>query len=79
MSEQQSNEDPTEVAEAKREAAGHVVQRVGSWDEGAEPETVRRDLEEGMAKAQVRVDEAELDGMADDIHDDGRTQTPDPE
>lgn len=79
MSEQQSNEDPAEVADAKREAAEHVVQRVGSWDEGAEPETVRRDLEEGMAQAQVRVDGNELDGMAEDIHDDGRTQTPDVE
>ena len=33
----------------------------------------------GCGICKVRVDEAELDGMADDIHDDGRTQTPHPE
>lgn len=77
MNEQQNDQDPAEVAAAKQEAAAHVVERVGSWDEGAEPEVVRRDLEEGMAQAQVRVDEAELDGMAQDIHDEGRTGTPD--
>ena len=79
MSEQQNGQDPAEVAAAKQEAAEHVVTRVSSWDEGAEPEVVRRDLEEGMAQAQVRVEETELDGMAQDIHDDGRTESPDAE
>lgn len=77
MSDSQSDQDRAEVADARQEAAEHVVERVESWDEGAEPGTVRRDLEEGMAQAGVSVDDAELDRMAEDIHDEGRTQTPD--
>ena len=74
MSEQQHN--GSEVDDAKQEAAEHVVERVESWDEGAEPSTVRQDLEEGMAEAQVEVDDADLDRMADDIHDHGETEAP---
>lgn len=76
MSDQQSNPG-SEEAEARQQAAEYVVDRVESWDEGAQPETVREDLEEGMAEAQVEVEEGELDQMAQDIHEDGRTDTPD--
>lgn len=78
MSEQQSSAG-SEEADARQEAAEYVVDRVESWDEGAQPETVRKDLEEGMAEAQVDVDGADLDRMAEDIHDEGSTKTPDVE
>jgi hypothetical protein len=76
MSDQQSSPG-SEESDARQEAAEHVVDRVESWDEGARPETVREDLEEGMAEAQVDVPEGDLDRMAQEIHDDGRTQAPD--
>ena len=79
MSEQQSSNAGPEESEARQEAAGYVVKRVESWDEGAEPETIREDLEEGMDEAQVKVDDDELDQMADDIHDEGSTDTPEVE
>ncbi|MFC6420912.1 hypothetical protein [Ornithinimicrobium tianjinense] len=78
MSDQQSSPGPEE-ADARQQAAEYVVERVESWDEGAEPETVREDLEEGMAEAEVDVPEEELDRMADDIHRDGSTDAPDVE
>lgn len=79
MDEQQSNGAGSEESEARQEAAEYVVDRVESWDEGAQPETIRQDLEEGMAQAQVDVDEADLDQMATDIHDQGSTDTPEVE
>ncbi|QFG68528.1 hypothetical protein [Ornithinimicrobium pratense] len=75
MSEQQ-NTPGSEEADARQEAAEYVVDRVESWDEGAQPETVREDLREGMAEAQVDVDEGDLERMAKDIHDKGSTDTP---
>lgn len=76
MSDQQSSAGPDE-ADARQEAADYVVERVESWDEGAHPETVRKDLQEGMSEAQVDVEEGELDRMAKEIHDEGSTETPD--
>jgi hypothetical protein len=78
MSEQQSNPG-SEEADARQQAADYVVERVESWDEGAQPEQVREDLEDGMAEAQVDVADGELDRMAEDIHDRGSTDTPDVE
>ncbi|MCK0112462.1 hypothetical protein MWU75_09965 [Ornithinimicrobium sp. F0845] len=79
MSDQPRETGSSEAADARQEAAEHVVDRVGSWDEGAEPQTVRDDLEEGMDKAGVEVDDAELDRMSDEIHDEGTTEAPDVE
>lgn len=76
MSEKQSSAG-SEETEARQQAADYVVERVESWDEGSQPEQVREDLEEGMAEAEVEVEEGELDRMAQDIHDRGRTETPD--
>ncbi|WP_131104724.1 hypothetical protein [Ornithinimicrobium sufpigmenti] len=76
MSEQQSTPG-SEEADARQEAAEYVVDRVESWDEGSQPDVVRKDLEEGMAEAQVDVEDSELDRMAEDIHDEGSTETPD--
>lgn len=66
----------SEESQARQEAAEHVVDRVESWDEGAEPETIREDLKEGMTQAEVDVDEEDLDQMATEIHDQGSTETP---
>lgn len=76
MSDQQST-GGAEEADARQQAADYVVERAESWDEGARPETVREDLEEGMAQAEVDVDEGELDRVAQEIHDDGSAETPD--
>lgn len=79
MSDQHAEGTSAEVDSARREAAEHVVERVESWDEGARPDTVRDDLEEGMTQAGVNVDDADLDRMAEEIHDRGSTQTPEVE
>ncbi|WP_298749116.1 hypothetical protein [uncultured Serinicoccus sp.] len=76
MTEQQSSNAGSEESEARQEAAEHVVERVESWDEGAQPETIREDLEEGMGQAQVEVDDGDLEQMAHEIHDEGSTDTP---
>ena len=47
------------------------MERVESWHEGAETETLRQELEEGMTEAQVDVDDADLDQAAQEIHDTG--------
>lgn len=77
MSDQQPENGSAEVTDAKHEAVEHVVERAESWDEGAEPATVREDLEEGMEQAAVPVEDSELDRMAEEIHDDGSTEAPD--
>lgn len=79
MSDQQSSRAASEESDARQQAAEYVVDRVQSWDEGAQPETIRQDLEEGMAQAQVDVDEGDLDQMAKEIHDQGSTDTPEVE
>ena len=76
MSDQHAEGSADEVESARQEAAEHVVERVESWDEGAQPATVRDDLEEGMAQAGVEVDAADLDRMAKEIHDEGSAGTP---
>lgn len=77
MSDQHSNE-PTgaEVEAAKQEAADHVVERVESWQDGAEEQTVREELQEGMRRAEVEVSDEELDRVAEKIHDEGRGDSP---
>lgn len=79
MSEQPHESDSAEASDARQEAAEHVVDRVGSWDEGAEPDTVREDLRDGMEQAGVEVDRAELDRMSEEIHDEGNTEVPEVE
>lgn len=77
MSDQPTDNGSAEAADARQEAAEHVVKRAESWDEGAEPETVRENLAEGMGQAGVQVEEAELDRVAEEIHDEGEADTPD--
>ncbi|HSP60270.1 MAG TPA: hypothetical protein VLO09_04350 [Ornithinimicrobium sp.] len=79
MSDEQSSEGGAgpDESEARQQAADYVVERAESWDEGARPETVREDLEEGLSQAQVDVEEGELDRMAEEIHDRGSTESPD--
>lgn len=75
----QSEHDSNEVQQAKQEAAEHVVQRVESWQDGAEEETVREELAEGMEKAGVDVDDADLHVTAEQIHATGSADdTPEP-
>lgn len=81
MSEQQQGSAGTgsEVQEAKREAAEHVVERVESWQEGAEESTVREELADGMDQAGVDVDDEQLDETARQIHEHGQADgTPEP-
>lgn len=78
MSHHQHDENP-EVQQAKQEAADHVVERVESWQEGAQPETVKEELAEGMSEAGVEVDDSDLDRAAQQIHDTGEADAPTPE
>ena len=61
----------SEEEAAKAEAAEYVVDRVESWDEGAEPETVEADLRKGFDQAGVEVDDRTIGDMAQHIHDEG--------
>lgn len=67
MSEQ--NNQQSEVAAAKAEAEQNVVDRVESWHEGAEKETLREELAEGMDEAGVHKSDEEVDQIADDIRE----------
>lgn len=75
----QPQHDSTEVQDAKQEAAENVVERVESWQEGAQPETVKEELAEGMSEAGVEVDDSDLDRAAQQIHDTGEANAPTPE
>lgn len=79
MSDQPTENANDEVTDARQAAAENVVERVQSWDEGAEPATVREDLREGMDQAGARVEDADLDRMAREIHDEGSTEAPEVE
>lgn len=79
MSDQTQPNDQTQPAEqgdAKQEAAEHVVERVESWHEGAETDTLREELADGMDQAGVETSGEELDRMAEEIHDEGSTEEP---
>lgn len=68
----------SEVQEAKQEAADYVVERVESWQDGAEQATVKEELAEGMEQAGVEVDDAQLEETAEQIHGSGTADsTPD--
>lgn len=73
----QENTAGADEADARQQAADYVVERTESWDEGAQPETVREDLEEGLSEAEVDVEDEEIDRMAKEIHDEGSTERPD--
>ena len=75
MSHHQHDESSPEVQQAKQEAAENVVERVESWQDGAEEQTVREELAEGMERAGVDVDRAQLDETAEQIHSSGRADT----
>mgnify|MGYP001260775707 CR=1 FL=1 len=79
MSDQPTENDTDDITDAQQQAADHVVERVASWDEGAQPATVREDLQEGMDQADVPVQDSELDRMAEEIHDHGSTESPEVE
>ena len=64
------SENPNEVQAAKDEAVDNVVERVESWQEGAEEQTVAQELREGFDVA-----EADVDQLAEQIHEDGKADT----
>lgn len=66
---QQPDASSQETAAAKEEAAQHVKDRVESWHEGAEKETLREELSEGMDEAGVDVSDREVDDLAEEIRD----------
>jgi len=62
-----------EVQQAAIEAAQRVVEEVSSWEYSAEDGTIARQLDDGLQKAGVRLDDdererilAEIDGMKDE-------------
>lgn len=64
-----------EEHEAKLEAAQAVVDKVTSWQHGAEEETVREELDKGLAEAEVDLPSDTVDALTEQIHETG--QTPD--
>ena len=59
--------------QAATEAAQRVVEEVSSWQYSAEDSTIEQQLDEGLRKAGVRLDDderdrilAEIDGMKDE-------------
>ena len=62
-----------EVKQAAIEAAQRVVDEVSSWEYSAEDDTIAQQLDEGLAKAQVSLNDdertrilAEIDQMKDE-------------
>ncbi|MDZ5660652.1 hypothetical protein HN031_03615 [Nocardioides sp. zg-1308] len=62
-----------EVQQAAIEAAQRVVEEVSSWEYSAEDGIIARQLDDGLQKAGVRLDDdererilAEIDGMKDE-------------
>ena len=49
--------DKTEVDEAKVAALQAVVDRLASWQDGAEEKTLREELDEGLDEAGIDVDD----------------------
>lgn len=64
MSDATSNSE----AAAKDEAVENVVERVSSWQHGAEEDQVKSELKEGLAASEVSVPEGEVDRLAEEIH-----------
>ena len=63
MSEHSSEQD------AAREAAQNVADEVSSYQQGAESDTAREQLDEGLEKAGVDVPEEERQSLARDARD----------
>ena len=62
-----------EAQQAATEAAQRVVEEVSSWQYSAEDSTIEQQLDEGLQKAGVRIEDdertrilAEIDGMKDE-------------
>ncbi|KRF36965.1 hypothetical protein [Nocardioides sp. Soil805] len=62
-----------ETQQAATEAAQRVVEEVSSWQYSADDSTIEQQLDEGLRKAGVRIDDeertrilAEIDGMKDE-------------
>lgn len=63
--------------QAKQEAAEDVVERVTSWQHGAEEQTVSDELKKGFDEAGVDVAKDDVDQLAEKIHDTGeKPETP---
>lgn len=60
-----------DVQAAKDEAVENVVERVESYQDGAEQSTVADELRHGLDEAGVDVPEQDVDALAEQIHRDG--------
>ncbi|WP_409484737.1 hypothetical protein [Arsenicicoccus dermatophilus] len=67
--------DNHEIQDAKDEAVDTVVERVESWNDGAEKDTVAEELRKGFDEAEVDVPESDVDQLAEQIHTDGKAAT----
>ena len=66
-SELRNNAAESDAEGAEAEAQQAVVDRVLSWQEGADPETVRTELRKAVDEAGLDVDDAWLDQKAQEI------------
>lgn len=61
--------DANNEAAAKDEAVENVVERVSSWQHGAEEGQVKDQLKEGLAESEVSLSDHEVDRLAKEIHE----------
>ena len=62
--------DQTSVDEAKVAALQAVVDRLASWQDGAEEKTLREELDEGLSEAGIDVDEDVRERIVEHIRED---------
>lgn len=62
--------DQTGVDDAKVEALQAVVDRLASWQDGAEEKTLREELDEGLAEAGIDVDDDVRERIVTHIRED---------
>lgn len=48
-----------------------VLDRVTSWQEGAAPETIRQELQEELARADLSLEPAQVDRIVEHVHGQG--------
>lgn len=68
--------DANNEAAAKDEAVENVVERVSSWQHGAEEGQIKEQLAEGLAQSEVSLPEDEVDRLAEEMHQTHETPEP---
>jgi len=65
------NSDPSDHQDPRVEALQAVYDRVNSWEETADPEKIRAELDEAIEKAGIEVSDETRSRLVDHINDGG--------